>query len=206
MDAGTTINAGSGQIVIRRPNNITLTGLSQPHNSLPTVAVTVTSASGAIVDAASTATDITANNAALSAATGIGASGTLETAVSRIAGAEHDQRRGRPIQQCRWLADHRHGWQRRRHQQQRFECHRGELEPAHRCGRRDCYGRQHHSDGDRFEQRWRRPGHQLHGVGGCGVTAVDIAAGGTVTLNAGDNFTMPSSATIAAVEARRYRR
>jgi hypothetical protein len=89
MDAGTTINAGSGAITMTAPNDIKLTGLSTTHSNLPTiVAVTVTSDSGAIVDAGDTTTDIIANNVALTAANGIGSLGllgTLETAVSRIA-------------------------------------------------------------------------------------------------------------------------
>lgn len=83
MDSGTTIDVGSGTIDITASDPVTLAGLSTTTGT--TVAVSIASLNGAIVDAASATTDITASNAALTAAAGIGASGTLESAVSLIA-------------------------------------------------------------------------------------------------------------------------
>src|SRR3989442_8810991 len=62
MNAGTTINAGSGTITMSAPGNIALTGLSTTNNSA--AAVSVSSSAGAITDAGDTTTDITAAGAA----------------------------------------------------------------------------------------------------------------------------------------------
>src|SRR5204862_2819346 len=52
MNAGTTINAGSGTITMSAPGNIALTGLSTTNNSA--AAVSVSSSAGAITDAGDT--------------------------------------------------------------------------------------------------------------------------------------------------------
>src|SRR3989442_15510402 len=86
MNAGTTINAGSGTITMSAPGNIALTGLSTTNNSA--AAVSVSSSAGAITDAGDTTTDITAAGAAagttLSAATGVGSAKALDTTVSTL--------------------------------------------------------------------------------------------------------------------------
>src|SRR2546426_6047447 len=81
MNAGTTINAGSGTITMSAPGNIGLTGLCTTNNRA--AAVSVSSSAGAITDAGDTTTDITAAGAAagttLSAAPGVGSAQSLGT-------------------------------------------------------------------------------------------------------------------------------
>jgi Ca2+-binding RTX toxin-like protein len=197
MDAGTTINSGSGRIVMTAPNNITLTGLTTTHNALPVVAVTVTSASGAIVDAGNTVTDITANNVALTAATGIGASGTLETAVSLIAARNTTSNAVDIFNSVSGLLTigtvgsvvgiNNSG-------SNVTVVNSSPLTVADDVtagGNIVLTATDSSSSGDDLVIN------STASAGGS--TAVDITAGGTVTLNAGDNFTMPSSATISAV-------
>src|SRR2546426_5147996 len=74
MNAGTTINAGSGTITMSAPGNIALTGLSTTNNSA--AAVGRNSTGRDFTDAGDTTTDITVARAAAgtapSAATGSG--------------------------------------------------------------------------------------------------------------------------------------
>jgi len=77
MNAGATITAGSGMIVMAADGNINLTGLST------TTEARVTTGNGAITDAGDISTDLTAGTAALRAATGIGTdANALDTAQS----------------------------------------------------------------------------------------------------------------------------
>jgi Ca2+-binding RTX toxin-like protein len=196
MNAASTINAGSGTITMTAPGNITLTGLTTTHNALPVVAVTVTSASGAIVDAGNSVTDITANNAALSAATGIGASGTLETAVSRIAARNTASNAVDILNSVSGLLTigtvgsvvgiNNSG-------SNVTVVNSSPLTVADDVlagGNIVLTATDSSNSGDDLV---------INAQDTATTGTIQITAGGTVTLNAGDNFTMPSSATISAV-------
>ena len=73
MTDGAAINAGSGTIGLGADEDITISGLSTTNSS--GTAVTITSASGGVVDAGDTNTDVTADSgtAVITASTGIGA-------------------------------------------------------------------------------------------------------------------------------------
>ncbi len=88
MNAGTLVNAGSGTIIVTGRGTITLGGLTT--SNATTLAVTVTSSAGAIVEAGDTFTEIVANSVGarvtLSAATNIGAAApaTIDTTVANL--------------------------------------------------------------------------------------------------------------------------
>ena len=82
MVDGTVINAGSGTIALAADENITLGGLVTTNNT--GTAVTLTSASGAVVDGGATDVDVVAaaGTLVIDAVTGVGSGAALETTVA----------------------------------------------------------------------------------------------------------------------------
>ena len=80
MDDGTTISTNSGLVDVTAVNDITVSAISTPSGE-----VRIDTTTGAVIDGGDSDIDITAASAAIQAATGIGATDALETAISNLA-------------------------------------------------------------------------------------------------------------------------